>query len=115
MIKTMNTPSPVDILKPANTSDQRTQIKTYRENHKNNFVEITIYKDKERFAFAYKIKVAKIIRQKIPHENDFTAETEYEAVHTAKTEIKKQCSHNREAKNILVDFTTIYYNQLELF
>ena len=111
----MNTPSPVDILKPANTSDQRRQIKTYRENHKNNFVEITIYKNQEHFAYAYKIKIAKIIRQKTPYENDFTAETEHEATHAAKMEIKNQCSHNREAKNILVDFTTIYYNQLELF
>ena len=111
----MNTPSPVDILKLPNALAQKTQTKTYYENHKNNFIEITIYKDGLRFAYAYKIKIAKIIRQKIPHKNDFTAETEHEAAHAAKMEIQKHCSRNREAKNILVDFTTIYYNQLELF
>lgn len=93
-----------------------TQIDTKLEKWKDNFIEINIYKKDNLFAYGYKIKIQKTIRQKIPFQKDFTLKTKQECFMSAKEEIKNLCSQSNKTKKILVEkFPLILYNQLELF
>ncbi|MEL5718738.1 hypothetical protein [Treponema pedis] len=107
--------SPIDILKfKKNSNNDIFEIKKINEFYKKNFIEISIYKNKTYFSYGFKIKIENLIRQKTPL--DFIYFSESECLSKAKNEIKKICFQNRKAKKILIEnFTTILYNQLELF
>ncbi len=107
--------SPIEILNRKNKLDGII-IETKRENYKNNFIEINIYKQEEYFSYGYKIKVLKTISQKVPHEDDYKYTSKQDCLCNAKNEIRKKCSNDRKTKKFFIEkFPSIVYNQLELF
>lgn len=90
-------------------------IKIIEENHKKNYVKISIYEISGGFYFGYQLKVDRIVRQKCPTMNDTARTSAEEARLAARDEIKDLCGHNRFIREIFEDFTMIKYNQGELF
>ena len=106
--------SPIDILAHTRCSEYDT-VKQLHERHYDDFIELTIYRRNNLFAYGYKLKISRIIRQKTPHQTAFTHPSITAALSAAKHDIQKQCSISRNAKKALLQFTVIQYNQLELF
>ena len=106
--------SPIDILAHTSCSEYDT-VKQLHERHYDDFIELTIYRRNNLFAYGYKLKIHRIIRQKTPHEAAFIHTSITAALSAAKQNIQKQCSSNRKAKKTLLQFTIVLYNQLELF
>jgi len=105
--------SPINILKVRKQNFLK--IDTISEKYKNFFIEINIYTFNNRFAYEYKIKIEKIIKQKSPYPDDFIYRTKDAANFAAKKEIRETCKQSRKARRIIENFKIINYNQLELF
>lgn len=105
--------SPINILK-VKKIDLR-KIDMICEKYKNFFIEINIYTFNNYFAYEYKIKIEKIIKQKSPHADDFIYTTKDAAIFSAKKEIRENCKQSRKAQRTIENFKIINYNQLELF
>ena len=105
--------SPVNILKMEKQNFSK--IDTTREKYKNFFIEINIYAFNNCFAYEYKIKIEKIIKQKSPHPDDFIYTTKDAANSAAKKKIRETCKQSRKARRTIENFKIINYNQLELF
>ena len=105
--------SPINILKVRKQNFSK--IDTISEKYKNFFIEINIYAFNNCFAYEYKIKIEKIIKQKSPHPDDFIHSTKDAASFAAKKEIRENCKQSRKALRTIENFKIINYNQLELF
>ena len=110
----MTSSSPIDILTHTEYSEYDT-VKQLHERHSDDFIELIIYRLNNFFAYGYKLKIYRIIRQKTPHEAAFIHTSITAALSAAKQDIQKQCNSNRKAKTTLLQFTIVLYNQLELF
>ena len=110
----MTSSSPIDILKHTEYSEYDT-VKQLHERHSDDFIELAIYRLNNLFAYGYKLKINRIIRQKMPHYTTFTHTSITAAISAARHDIQKQCSGNRKAKTTLLQFTIVLHNQLELF
>lgn len=110
----MTSSSPIDILTHTEYSEYDT-VKQLHERHSGDFIELTVYRLNNFFAYGYKLKINRIIRQKTPHLTAFTHTSITTAISAARHDIQKQCSGNRKAKKALLQFTVVQHNQLELF
>ncbi|GHU13964.1 hypothetical protein FACS1894161_4350 [Spirochaetia bacterium] len=90
-------------------------IKTIEENHKKNFVKIFIYHCAGVYYYGYQLRVDKIIRAKKASIYDPPLEAADAARLAAREEIRGICGSSRFIRDVFDDFTTIIYNQPELF
>ena len=86
-------------------------IKATEEHHGKDFVKISIFEKSGLFFYAYQIKVAKLIRQKVPQSLDEGLDSIADAISAAWREIISICSENRARRAI----SKFGYNQIELF
>lgn len=90
-------------------------VKVIEECHKKNYVKVSIYEVAGAYYYGYRLKVDRIIRQKAANLNDKPLESAESARIAARAEILNICAHSRFVRDIFEDFTTIMYNQYELF
>lgn len=70
---------------------------------------------RRRIFFGYQLKVDRIIRQKKANIGDRPLESIEAARLAARDEIKGICGSSRFIRDVFDDFSTIIYNQPELF
>jgi len=90
-------------------------IKIIDENHRKNHIKVSVYEMSGLFYFGYQLKVSRTIRQKIANINDTPYSSINTAIMAARKEIKQICGHSHFVKDTLEDFTSVFYNQPELF
>ena len=89
-------------------------LKTLDQCRGGDFIQITVYKADTGFYYGFKLKLKRLVYQKMANIRDTPHETEGKALRAAQEELLTLVSEKKLAKTFLL-FDKIRYNQPELF